>query len=122
MISIVLPTYKGSDIVDKLQFSDAKLVQGFVEKLPFDNNSFDMVTCSRTLKHSIKERLAIKELLRLAKRQLIVVAPCQRYFYHTPDEYVNFYLFKEKLFSLSNLKNYICKKANGDRTYIGMID
>ena len=112
----------GCDIVDKLQFSDAKLVQGFVEKLPFDNNTFDVVTCSHTLEHIIKESVAVEELLRVAKRQLIVVVPCQRYFYYTLDEHVNFYLFEEKLFSLFNLKNYTCKKVNGDWVYIGMID
>lgn len=111
----------GCDIVDKLQFSSANLVQGFVEKLPFENNSFDVVTCSHTLEHIIEERLAVKELLRVAKKQLVVVVPRQRYYYYTLDEHVNFYLFEERLSSLFKLEKFSCKRMNGDWVYIGKL-
>ena len=96
-------------------------MQGFVEKLPFENNSFDVVTCSHTLEHIIEERLAVKELLRVAKKQLVVVVPRQRYYYYTLDEHVNFYLFEERLSSLFKLEKFSCKRMNGDWVYIGKL-
>jgi len=112
----------GCDIVDKLEYSDAKLVKGYIENLPFEDDSFDVVTCFHTLEHIINEKQAVKELLRVAKKQLIIVVPCQRYYYYTLDEHINFYAFKEKLTSLFGLTDYSCNKVFGDWLYIAKIE
>ncbi len=108
----------GCDLVDELAFSHADLVQGFAENLPFEDNAFDIVTCSHTLEHILNENAAARELVRVAKKQVMVTVPCQRYFYYTLDEHVNFYPFAEKLSALFGLSDYTCDKVQGDWVFI----
>ncbi len=93
-----------------------------IEKLPFKDKQFDIVTCSHTLEHILNPEKAISELKRITKNQLIIIVPCQRYFYYTLDEHVNFFPIKEKLTSLIGINNNNCKKIWGDWVYIGYLD
>ncbi|MCB0410763.1 MAG: class I SAM-dependent methyltransferase, partial [Flavobacteriales bacterium] len=110
----------GCDIVDKGESKNYNYVKGNIEKLPFKDNEFDIVTCFHTLEHIISPEKAISELKRIAKKQLIIAVPCQRYFYYTLDEHVNFYPFKEKLTSIIDIENNTCEKIWGDWVYIGV--
>lgn len=80
----------GCDVVDKVD-SGVPVVTGRVEALPFEDKSFDIVTCSHTLEHVLEPAAAVRELKRVAKRVLFVVVPRQRYYFYTLDEHVNFY-------------------------------
>jgi ubiquinone/menaquinone biosynthesis C-methylase UbiE len=97
-------------------------VQGDIENMPFPDKSFDVVVSSHTLEHLLKPERCIAELIRIAKRQLFIVTPCQRYYYYTLDEHVNFFPFKEKLTSLIPLQDYWCEKLGGDWAYLGRPD
>jgi len=114
----------GCDIVDKAEFfgKETKLVKGLIEALPFKDNHFDVVVCSHTLEHIIDETTSIKELIRVAKKQVIITVPCQRYYYYTLDEHINFYPYKEKLTSLFNIEDYRCELIEGDWVYIGKLN
>lgn len=109
----------GCDIVDKDSSREYEYTKGNIEKLPFVDKQFDIVTCFHTLEHIINLDKAVAELKRITKKQLIIAVPCQRYFYYTLDEHVNFFPFKEKLTSTVNIKKHSCDKIWGDWVYIG---
>lgn len=112
----------GCDIVDKSTKGNFTFRAGNIENLPFADGQFDIVTCFHTLEHLVNPQRAISELKRVTKKQLIIVTPCQRYFYYTLDEHVNFFPYKEKLTALINLKNNTCEKVWGDWVYIAQPD
>ncbi len=97
-------------------------VQGNIENLPFENNSFDLVLCNHTIEHLIHLSTCIHELIRVTKSNLLVVTPKQRYFYYTLDEHVNFFYQAEQLTSLFPIKNYSIKNLQGDWGYIGIVN
>jgi ubiquinone/menaquinone biosynthesis C-methylase UbiE len=92
---------------------------GNIEKLPFEDNAFDVVMCSHTIEHLLQLETCISELKRITKKQLFIVTPCQRFFYYTLDEHVNFFPFKEKLTSILPFENFECHKLQGDWAYLG---
>jgi len=94
---------------------------GKIENLPFEDNSFDVVCCTHTLEHIINIDKAVRELKRICKKQLIIIVPCQRYFYYTLDEHLHFFNYSEKLASVIDLENYKCEKRWGDWVYIGNV-
>jgi ubiquinone/menaquinone biosynthesis C-methylase UbiE len=96
-------------------------VKGRIERLPFADKSFDVVTCSHTVEHLVDLEACVAELIRIARRQLFIVTPRQRYFYYTLDEHVNFFPFKEKLTSAIPLATYSCENIKGDWVYLGTI-
>lgn len=96
-----------------------EFVQGNVEKLPFADNSFETVICSHTVEHLLDLDKCINELVRITEKQLIIITPCQRYFYYTLDEHVNFFPYEKKLSSIIPLKDYSCEKIQGDWAYLG---
>jgi ubiquinone/menaquinone biosynthesis C-methylase UbiE len=104
----------GCDVVDKLAHDGMRLVQGNIETLPFDDATFDVVTCSHTLEHIIRPGAAVSELKRVTKHLLFVAVPCQRYFYYTLDEHVNFYPQKEMLLAELGAPDAWCEKLQGD--------
>jgi hypothetical protein len=64
---------------------------------------------------------AVSELIRVAKKQIIVTVPCQHYFYYTLDLHIHFFPKKEILINLINIENYKIKKIAGDWVYIGYL-
>lgn len=111
----------GCDVVDKLVYEGARLVQGRIESLPFDDDSFDVVTCSHTLEHVLDPARAVAELRRVARRLLFVAVPCQRYYYYTLDEHLNFYPQRELLVAQMGLDDYRLEKIHGDWLYQGSL-
>lgn len=96
-------------------------VKGNIEALPFADKQFDIVTCSHTVEHLINLEQCIKELKRIAKKQLFIVTPKQRYYYYTLDEHVNFFPFKEKLTSVIAIDNHRCENLGGDWAFLGTV-
>ena len=111
----------GIDIAANVPGLKANYVQGFIERLPFPDNSFDIVTCTHTIEHIINLKQAISELKRVAKKQIIIVTPCQKYHFYTLDLHVNFFPVKEMLSSEIGLKEYSCMNVGGDWVYLGNI-
>ncbi len=111
----------GCDVVDKLKVDGVSLVQGSAENLPFPDKSFDVVTCSHTLEHIVDPARAVSELKRVAKHVLLVVVPCQRYYFYTLDEHVNFYPEPELLLAEMGVPGATCEKLHGDWVWTGRL-
>jgi ubiquinone/menaquinone biosynthesis C-methylase UbiE len=71
--------------------SPAIFYKGVLPNLPFENDAFDVVTCTHVIEHVIDVSASIKELIRVARKKIIVVVPRQRYYYYTLDEHLNFF-------------------------------
>ncbi len=109
----------GCDIVKTSDATEYKFVKSNIYNLPFSDGEFDIVICAHTLEHIVEIEKAIAELKRITKEQLIIVVPCQRYFYYTLDEHIHFFPHKEAVTSLIGIKEHTCKKLMGDWVYIG---
>lgn len=94
-------------------------IHGNIEKLPFEDCAFDVVVCCHTIEHLLKLDVCINELVRITKKQLFIVTPCQRFFYYTLDEHINFFPFKERLTSILPIADFECLNMNGDWAYLG---
>jgi SAM-dependent methyltransferase len=109
----------GLDVVNKLDEQSINFTEGFISRMPFEDDQFDTVICTHTIEHLLNLQQCIDELVRVTKKQLIIVTPCQRYFYYTLDEHINFFPKKELVTSLFPFTNFVCKKINYDWVYIG---
>jgi ubiquinone/menaquinone biosynthesis C-methylase UbiE len=103
----------GCDVLEHVDIKGA-YVQGSMEKLPFKDNSFDIVFSSHTIEHIRNLPKAISELKRVAKKQVIIVTPCQRYYYYTLDLHLNFFPLESYMKQAVNDQGAICKKIGGD--------
>jgi ubiquinone/menaquinone biosynthesis C-methylase UbiE len=112
----------GCDLFEAMNIPGINYVKGNIEKLPFADKSFDIVTCHHTLEHTRDLNRAIAELKRIARKQLIIVVPKQRYYYYTLDLHLHFFWIKEELTGLINIAGYDCINCGGDWCYIGAID
>ena len=110
----------GLDVVKNVHIAGVDSYQGNITAMPFADEAFDTVICTHTIEHILNLQAAVKELQRVAKNQLIVVTPCQRYFYYTLDEHVNFFPEEENFTTLFSFTKFICKKINFDWVYIGI--
>lgn len=111
----------GTDLFDTIEGLKATYVKAYIEKLPFPDKSFDIVTCAHTIEHILNLKQAIDELKRVARKQLIIVTPCQRYYFYTLDHHVNFFPQKELLIKEIGLTDFECVNIKGDWVYIGNI-
>ncbi len=115
----LIPDTCGCDVFDNVHLDGGKYVQADIENLPFDDNEFDVVCCHHVLEHVLDLPKAVAELKRVAAKKLIVVVPCQRYYYYTLDEHIRFFPYKELLEHAIRLTDYHCEKIRGDLVYIG---
>jgi SAM-dependent methyltransferase len=109
----------GCDFYDDVKLKRGTYVKANIENLPFEDNQFDIVTSHHTIEHVRNPDKAISELKRVAKKQLIIATPCQRYYYYTLDLHINFFPVKSILTSKINMSKYMCEKMSGDWVYIG---
>jgi ubiquinone/menaquinone biosynthesis C-methylase UbiE len=107
------------DVRKSLKYSDYK--QGTIYDLPFEDKSFDVVTCSHTIEHLRDVESAIKELKRVARKQVIIVTPCQRYYFYTMDLHLNFYPIAAYLKKEIDIPSNTCTNIQGDWVYVGKL-
>ena len=113
----------GCDLYDSVPtLKNADYVKGSIYELPFADNSFDIVTCHHTIEHLRELPDAIKELKRVAKKQLIIVTPRQRYYYYTMDMHLNFYPIASYLQEAIQIEDNVCKDIHGDWVYLGKLN
>lgn len=78
MVEIGKYDVTGCDISDEaLKYVKTKTVKGNIEKLPFEEESFDLVICSDVLEHLPNEVLkkGIYELQRVSKKYIMIMGP-----------------------------------------------
>lgn len=88
-----------------------------VECLPFADKSFDTVLTAHTLEHVRDFEKAVAELVRVTRRRLLVVVPCQRYYRYTIDYHLHFFPEPEQLVLRMGLPRHRCVKVGGDLCY-----
>ena len=88
-----------------------------VERLPFPDKSFDTTLCAHTLEHVRNFEKAVAELVRVTRRRLLIVVPCQRYYRYTIDYHLHFFSEPEQLILRIGLPRYQCERVNGDLCY-----
>ena len=107
----------GADINAASKTCRYEYFQEDIQNLSFADSSFDVVTCCHTLEHVLEVAKAVKELQRVCGKTLIIVVPCQRYYFYTLDEHLNFFTYKEQLISLladDYFRLEKCQKVWGD--------
>jgi len=102
--------------------SQFPFVTATIEHLPFANNSFDIVTCFHTLEHTLHPDLAAQELIRVAKKLLIIATPRQRYYYYTLDLHLQFFPQANHLTTLFPITKYHLQDIHHDWLYIGYLN
>jgi len=110
-------TLSGCDIFDSFELDGVDYKRGSIESLPYPDKSFDIVTCLHTIEHIRDIKKAIEELKRVAKKQIIIVTPRQRYYYFTLDLHLHFFPEKEYLIELIGLPENECITCDGDWCY-----
>tara|TARA_A100000164_G_scaffold348921_1_gene351465 strand:- start:275 stop:979 length:705 start_codon:yes stop_codon:yes gene_type:complete len=123
---IKLPLSKfGCDVFDEKKF---KTNQSFnystqnIKSMKFKDNYFDTVICCHTIEHIPDINTAINELKRIAKKEIIIVVPKQKFYFYTLDLHLHFFPDKFSIINLIRLKNYILYEIDGDWLYIGYLD
>ncbi len=64
----------------KKMYPDIKIKQGNIYNLPYADNSFDLVLCTEVLEHLEDPEKGLKELVRVAKKYLIISVPNEPFF------------------------------------------
>ncbi len=81
-----------------------------IHELPFKDNEFDVVLCSETLEHSLDLHKAVRELLRVAGKAVVITVP------HEPGEVIG-QIKKEKIphghIHYFDLKSFNFLKSDG---------
>lgn len=107
----------GCDLRDRAAPGRAHYFVAAAERLPVRTKAFDVVTCFHTLEHTRRLDLAIAELKRVARRQLIIIVPRQRYFRYTFDLHLQFFPTPEALEAAIGLHGEI-RQFGDDLVYI----
>lgn len=89
---------------------NTRLVQAFLEHLPFKDDAFDVVVTAHALEHVRDLKAAAGELKRVAARRLVVMVPIQEYLPYTEDYHLQFFSTEDDLLSLFNIPNATCHK------------
>jgi len=110
---------EGLDVLDRDQVAGYSYTRGRVERLPYPDSSFDVVVSSHVIEHLLHLEQAVEEIKRVARKQVIVATPAQRYFYYTLDEHVNFFPFAAALTSVMDMAEHRIVKLRGDWVYVG---
>ena len=93
----------GLDFVMPKEIKNYSFVSGTITEMPFEDGSFDTVVCSHTLEHIRDFDLALNELVRVAKKRIIIVLPKQREYRYIADLHINFFPY---LYNLQNKINF----------------
>lgn len=107
----------GSDIIAAPKDLPARYYQSDILGLQPEEGSFDVVVCSHVLEHIPDLKSAVMKLRQLSRRYLVIVVPCQRYYYYTLDEHVHFFTHAHQLDSQMGLEQGAvmrCEKLDGD--------
>ncbi len=96
------------DLGDKLlrevkKKCDSEVVQGDVQRMPFDNEAFDVVICTEVIEHTIQPRRSVSELARVVRPGGVLVLTCPNKVWHPVVVMAN----KLKLRPYEGLENWV---------------
>jgi len=106
----------GADfVVRAVQYATPVVVHEVdITNMPFPDHSFDMVLCTHVLEHLREPHKALKELIRVTKKRLIIVVPNQREYKYTIDFHVNFYPYIYSFKRFIGIENAVYLDLKGD--------
>jgi len=107
----------GFDLENEFKIKEVNYQKGSLEKLPYSNDSFDTVICCHTLEHVLDFNKCISELIRICKKDLIIIVPRQRYFRYSFDLHVRFFASEAELCSAIAKKNPTCSSVGSEIFY-----
>jgi 2-polyprenyl-3-methyl-5-hydroxy-6-metoxy-1,4-benzoquinol methylase len=92
----------------------AKVVwrEGFAERLPFADKSFDHVTCCHTLEHVKDLAAATSELKRVARKTVVVLTPRQKFRLYAENYHTQFFENADQLTHAFGLKQSECREID----------
>lgn len=82
--------------------------QGFAEKTPFADKSFDAITCCHTLEHVKDLAQTVAEMKRVATKGVVVIVPKQEFRLYADNYHTQFFSRKEELIAPFNLERFRC--------------
>jgi len=100
------------------KYPDVTFVEGNIQRLPFDDESFDVVVSTHTLEHVQDLPGAIAELRRIAKQQLIVVVPRQRPYRYTFNLHTQYFPYRWSIEGAFGYRPNATIKNLGDWFYL----
>ncbi len=109
------PTIEGGEEIIEFR-------EGFIEKIPYEDNFFDTVICTHTLEHVLDVQKALMELRRVAAKKLIIVVPRQRSYKYTFDLHINFFPYLFSFDLLVNNRGGKSKLAGNDIFYTEVLE
>jgi len=121
-------TYAGVDFqvdqstVDSLPL--AEIQEAKIERLPFDDNSFDTVICTHVLEHILDIRTAVSELRRVCRGRLLIVTPKEREYRFTFNPHLNFFPYAHSFlkFMVPVPESAVCETIGRDFFYSEPVD
>lgn len=101
------------------KYPGVKFEEANIEALPYKDNSFDVVVCTHTLEHVRNLGLAVDELRRVAKNELVIVVPKQRPYKYTFSLHTQFFPYEWSLQAAFGFdpKTTTIKNLGGDWVY-----
>jgi ubiquinone/menaquinone biosynthesis C-methylase UbiE len=75
----------------KTRSAEINFQQGYIERLPFEDKSFDTVICTHVLEHILDFPQALREIRRVAANKLIIVVPQEREYRFTFNPHLHFF-------------------------------
>ena len=64
----------------KKTYPDIKITKGNIYELPYKDNEFDLVLCTEVLEHLDEPEKALKELVRVSRKYLVISVPNEPFF------------------------------------------
>ena len=123
---IKLPLSKfGCDVFDEDKYKSSQTFnysKQDIKNLKFKDNFFDTVICCHTIEHIPDIYSAVNELKRIAKKEIIIVVPKQRFYFYTLDLHLHFFPDRFSIINLIGLNRYTLFEIDGDWLYIGYLD
>ena len=123
---IKLPLSKfGCDVFDEDKYKGSQTFNYStqdIKNLKFKDNFFDTVICCHTIEHIPDIYSAVNELKRIAKKEIIIVVPKQRFYFYTLDLHLHFFPDRFSIINLIGLNRYTLFEIDGDWLYIGYLD
>jgi ubiquinone/menaquinone biosynthesis C-methylase UbiE len=89
-----------------------KLMEGFAERIPAPDKSFDHATCCHTLEHVKDLAAAAAELKRVARKKLVVIVPKQPYRRYAENYHTQYFERPEQLAEVFGLGRYQCRELD----------
>jgi len=90
-----------------------------VTGLPFADGAFDTVVCAHTLEHVRDLALAVSELRRVARHELVIVVPMERPYRYTFNLHLQFFPYPHSLLvAMGPGHDNSCEIVGGDLYYV----